>query len=138
MTTTVDLTAERLDELEDRVDEAYERAYGDTEPGVIVPARDLHAIIAMALTKHEAVAMLFDVRARAVRAERERDALRALLADAYSDREAVRDPDEECYWCFGGAPRDYEMNPASLPHADDCLGERIRIALAQPTDAGGA
>lgn len=110
-----ELTSERLDELEELPSDDF--------CGCDMCEMEYHALIAMAK--------------RTEQAERERDALRGLLADAYSDREAVRDPDEECYWCFGGAPRDYEMTPASLPHADDCLGERIRIALAQPTDAGG-
>lgn len=118
MTTTTDLSPERLDELERDAVWALPRHVdlqmdGDT----------LRALIAMARAKQAA--------------ERERDEWRGLLADAYSDREAVRDPDDQCYWCFGGAPRAYEMNPASLPHVDDCLGERIRIALAQPTTEGG-
>lgn len=118
-----DLSSERLDELARWLPDDYPRlpVHPDTYAAELTYGELFH-LLAMAK--------------RTEQAERERDALRGLLADAYSDRESVRDPDEECYWCFGGAPRGYEMNPASLPHVDDCLGERIRIALAQPTEGG--
>ncbi len=118
MTTTTDLSRERLDELEDILGTSDDLGIIYIGDGwhPITRVGELRALIAMARAKQAA--------------ERERDALR-VVARIIADAGLWDWHTELSHWVLDGMPDDYDDEVIGLSVAE------ARAALAQPTTEGG-